>query len=330
MASAAGMIENAGFTGADVYPIAWPVPHIGGITVLTTGLVTGVRLVLFDSFDPATTPERMAAHHPTLLGTAVPFFNAYMAAQRRHGEAPLFPRLRACVGGGAPIPAEVHDELQRTLGVPGVVGSWGLTEFPIATSATPDDPRDVLVHTVGRLSSGVELRAQGVDGAVIAAGREGELVLRGPQQFLGYLDATLDAAALTDDGWFRTGDLGHIDLAGNVHITGRLKEIVIRNAENISALEVEEALHRHSSVAEAAVIGLPDSRTGERVCAVVVLRPGTDLQLGSLRDHCRGLGLAAQKCPEQLVIVEQLPRNSMGKVQKPQLRQRILEAHPSN
>jgi non-ribosomal peptide synthetase component E (peptide arylation enzyme) len=205
-----------------------------------------------------------------------------------------------------------------------------LTEFPIATSATPDDPRDVLVHTVGRLSSGVELRAQGVDGAVIAAGREGELVLRGPQQFLGYLDATLDAAALTDDGWFRTGDLGHIDLAGNVHITGRLKEIVIRNAENISALEVEEALHRHSSVAEAAVIGLPDSRTGERVCAVVVLRPGTDLQLGSLRDHCRGLGLAAQKCPEQLVIVEQLPRNSMGKVQKPQLRQRILEAHPSN
>lgn len=319
MAGANGMIEICGMSAADVYPIAWPFTHIGGSTMLTVCLVTGMNLVLFDTFDTATTPERMAAHQPTLLGSAVPFFNAYLAAQRRHGDAPLFPKLRACVGGGAPIPAEFNEELNRVLGVLGVIGSWGLTEFPIATSCHPTDPADVLANTVGRPSPGVTVRAVLADGTDAGLDVEGELVLHGPQQFLGYLSPELEANAYVDGDWFRTGDLGIVCSDGNIRITGRLKDVIIRNAENISALEVEGALFAHPDVLDAAVIGLPDKRTGERVCAVVLLREGGSLTIESLRDHCRALGLAVQKCPEQLELTDAIPRNGMGKILKQEL-----------
>ena len=111
------------------------------------------------------------------------------------------------------------------------------------------------------------------DERVCAAGEEGELRLRGPQCFLGYVDASLDAAAFDADGWFRTGDLGIIDADGNVSVTGRIKDIIIRNAENISALEIEDALYQHPAVVDVAVVAAPDRRTGERVCAFVVPAP---------------------------------------------------------
>ena len=114
------------------------------------------------------------------------------------------------------------------------------------------------------------------DGRVASPGEEGELRLRGPQCFLGYVDASLDAAAFDDDGWFRSGDLGIIDADGNVTVTGRIKDIIIRNAENISALEIEDALYQHPAVADVAVVAAPDPRTGERVCAFVVAAPGAD------------------------------------------------------
>jgi cyclohexanecarboxylate-CoA ligase len=316
MSASGGMVDLCGFNKSDIYPIAWPFSHIGGSTMMTTSLRVGVRLVLFDVFDVASTPERMAAHHPTLLGSAVPFFNAYMAAQRRHGDEPLYPALRACAGGGAPIPAEVHEDLHKLFGIEGVTGSWGLTEFPIATSCTPDDSRAVIALTVGRPSPGVRVRAVLADGSDAGLDVEGELVLDGPQKFLGYIDPDLDAHAYVDGTWFRTGDLGVVQSDGNVRITGRLKDIIIRNAENISALEVEEALFKHADVVDAAVIGLPDQRTGERVCAVVVLRAGTSLTIEDLRNHCKALGLAIQKCPEQLEIIDAIPRNGMGKTLK--------------
>jgi acyl-CoA synthetase (AMP-forming)/AMP-acid ligase II len=278
--------------------------------------------VLFDSFDTATTPGRMATHRPTLLGTAVPFFRAFLDAQHRNGARPLFPELRAGAFGGAPLPTEIHVEMRDTFAV-NLLGSWGLTEFPISTAAYADDPPAVLEATVGRLSPGVSLRVVGTDDVEVATGAEGELRLKGPQCCAGYVDGALDADGFDADGWFRTGDLGSIDADGNVRITGRLKDIVIRNAENISVLEVEESLFRHPAVADASVLGLPDARTGERVCAVVVLRPGATLDLAGLRAHCEAEGLAKQKCPEQLEIVDELPRNPMGKVVKPELRKRF-------
>jgi cyclohexanecarboxylate-CoA ligase len=144
--------------------------------------------------------------------------------------------------------------------------------------------------------------------------------LKGPQCFLGYVDPAQDAAAFDDEGWFRTGDLGEIDPDGNVRITGRLKDVIIRNAENISVTEVEDVLRRHPGVADVAVIGLPDERTGERVCAVVVAEPGHVLTLAKLSGHCAEQGMAPYKRPVQLEVIDVLPRNSMGKILRKQLK----------
>jgi cyclohexanecarboxylate-CoA ligase len=304
--SSHGSVDAFGFHSGDAYPIAWPISHIGGIAMLISVLRAGGTLVLFEAFDPVTTPLRMAEHNPTILGSAIPFFQAYLAAQQRHGEQRLFPELRACVGGGAPIPREVSREVSEQFGVAGIASSWGLTEFPVATSETLQD--DNLASTVGRPTRGVAVRVV-----------EGELRLKGPQCFLGYVDSSLDAAAFDEEGWFRTGDLGSIGDDGRVRIEGRLKDVIIRNAENISASEIEELLLTHPAVADVAVVGVPDPRTGERVCAVIVVEPGQTIILADILEHCVAAGLARYKCPERVEIVEALPRNAMGKILKNQL-----------
>ena len=324
MHAATGPIQAARSSADDVNAVAVPISHIGGMLMLTASLMSGMRLVLFEAFDPATTPERMAAHDATVLGSAVPFFLAYFDAQRRHGGEPLFSRLRALTGGGAPTPPEISRMAREVLGVRGIANSWGLTEFPVATYGLVDAPLDVLDTTTGPAVAGVEVRAVTEDERVCARGEEGELRLRGPQCFLGYVDSSLDADAFDADGWFRSGDLGVVDAEGNVTVTGRIKDIIIRNAENISALEIEDALYQHAAVADVAVVAAPDPRTGERVCAFVVVAPDADAPtLQSLADHCRGLGLAIQKCPEQLELVGMLPRNSYGKVLKQELKARV-------
>jgi len=307
IASSNGVVDQIGMKTGDVYPIAWPFAHIGGVSMLSSALRVGGTLVLFDTFDASTTPGRMALHSPTLLGSATPFFHSYIAAQRAAGSTSLFPRLRACVAGGAPTPESVNRETAEVLGVRGVVGAWGLTEFPVASSETPDD--EDLGSTVGRLTSGVEIRVV-----------EGELRLRGPQQFLGYVDASLDPDAFDADGWFRTGDLGTIGEDDRIRIVGRLKDIIIRNAENISAQEIEEVLFLHPDVADAAVVGVPHPRTGEEVWAFVVLRPDANCSVDAVMEHCAAQGLAPYKRPTTLRFVEGLPRNSMGKVVKATLR----------
>ncbi len=178
----------------------------------------------------------------------------------------------------------------------------------------------MLDHTVGTPGPGVSVRVVDDREIELPAGREGELRLKGPQCFLGYADATLDADAFDADGWLRTGDLGLIDANGKVRVTGRIKDAIIRNAENVSALEVENVLATHPAVADVAVIGVPDPRTGERVCAVVVPASGGGLSLESLVQHCRSRGLSRYKHPERLVIVDALPRNQFGKVIKKDLR----------
>ena len=149
-------------TGAspdDVNAVAVPVSHIGGMLMLTAALMTGMRLVLFESFDPATSPERFAAHGATVLGSAVPFFLAYFDAQQRHGDDPLFPRLRMLTGGGAATPPEISRRAREVLGVRGIANSWGLTEFPVATYGRLDVPLEVLDTTTGPAVAGVEVRS---------------------------------------------------------------------------------------------------------------------------------------------------------------------------
>ena len=170
----------------DVYPICFPVSHIGGANMLAAALHVGYRLPLVEAFDAEQTPLFMAEQGATLLGTALPMFQAYLAAQRRHGDEPLFPRLadvrrrrRAQAAAG------IDEVIRRELGGLGVVSSWGLTEFPTATSASVDDTLEQIETTEGRASPGVEIRVVGLDGNECGPGEEGELRLRGPQPLPG-------------------------------------------------------------------------------------------------------------------------------------------------
>jgi acyl-CoA synthetase (AMP-forming)/AMP-acid ligase II len=318
-------IDNVGLVEGDVVPIPYPITHVGGHCTLSAALRTGCRVILIEVFDAQRSPLVMAQHGATTLGSAPPFFHAYLAAQRAHGSIPLFPDLRMGMSGGAPSPPELHQEVKRDLGGAGIVSGWGLTEFPIATEASPTDPDRAIAETVGRPAPGVTIRVVDQRGIDIGSGSEGELRLDGPQKLLGYVDSQLDSQAFDEQGFFRTGDLGVIDGEGRVTVTGRIKDIIIRNAENISAVQVENVLYLHPDIADVAVVGIPDTRTGERACAAVVLAPGAPgLTLLALGEHCRAQGLAPQRIPERIDIFEALPRNAMGKLLKQDIRAMVL------
>ena len=321
IAGSAGVLTMIGASSSDVNPIVFPVAHIGGAAMLAAALLTGMRLVLFEAFDPATTPLAIAAHNPTFLVRRPRFSWLTSKPSEPMAIVPLFPSLRACLAGGAPVTAELGRQVRETLGVAGIANSWGMTEFPVATSPAFTAAPEVLDHTNGPPVPGVSVRVVDNRGNELPAGREGELRLKGPQCFVGYADPALDADAFDKDGWLRTGDLGMLDADGNVRVTGRIKDAIIRNAENVSALEVENALATHPAVADVAVIGVPDPSAGERVCAVVVPAAAGSVSLETLVQHCQSQGLSRYKHPERLVIVDTLPRNQVGKVIKKDLRE---------
>lgn len=325
MAASNAQVAYAGLDPTDMIAVPFPMTHIGGIMLLTAYARVGARILLLETFDPATSPKVMSDFGTTVYGSATPFFMTYLAAQRAHGDEPFFPTLRKLHAGGAPITPELNAECLELLGTP-IVNQWGLTEFPAATSLGIDDPPEPYANqSVGRMAPGAELKIVGLDGSVVPpGGGEGELWVRGPQRCQGYVDPTLDADAFDADGFFRTGDLGTIDTDGFVRITGRLKDVIIRNAENISALEIEGVLVEHPAIADVAVIGLPDTRTGERACAVVVLAAGHDtVSIPEIAAFCHERGLSKTKVPEQIEIVAALPRNPMGKVLKHVLRSEV-------
>jgi acyl-CoA synthetase (AMP-forming)/AMP-acid ligase II len=320
-ASATGMIAALEITDADRSAMVFPFTHIGGIGWLFTMAITGVTGLFVESFVPQTTIPMLQRERVTLAGAGTPFHMAYLAAQRQQPGTPLFPEARAYPGGGAPKPPQLHYEVKAELGGVGIVSGWGLTEAPILTMNTIHSTDVQLAESEGPVTPGVQLRVVKLDGSEATAGEEGELRAKGPQVCKGYLDSSLDADAFDEDGWFRTGDLGVIDGDGYVRITGRLKDVIIRHGENISAKEVEDLLFTHPQIADAAVIGLPDPKTGERACAVVVPTEGSEAPtLPELFAFLTEHGLTRQKVPEQLEIVAALPRNASGKVLKHELR----------
>ncbi|MGZ4144256.1 MAG: AMP-binding enzyme, partial [Actinomycetota bacterium] len=201
--------------------------------------------------------------------------------------------------------------------------AYGCTEHPSITMGMLDDPLEKRAHTDGRPTLDVEVRLIDEDGRDVASGEEGEVISRGPDQFLGYMDPAMDAEAFTEDGWFRTGDIGRFDADGYLAITDRKKDIIIRGGENISAREVEEILARHPKVLEAAVTPVSDERYGERVCAFVMTRDAQTLSLDEILEHFKTNGVAKQKTPERLEIVDSFPRTLSGKIQKYVLRRQI-------
>jgi acyl-CoA synthetase (AMP-forming)/AMP-acid ligase II len=323
LAASATFCDHLAIRSSDVATTVLPLAHVGGILYILSSLRTGCSLVTSAAFDPLTTPELLAAHGVTLLGNGLPFLKAYLARQRSQS-APLFPTARVALCGGSPRPESLHYEVTQSLGVP-VVSGYGMTECPYLTWGRWDDSDDDHARSEGCAGPGGSVIVVRADGALAADGEPGELRVKGPQLMAGYVDAALDASAFDESGYFRTGDLGIRDARGYITVTGRLKDVIIRKMENISAREVEELLITHDSVADVAVIGLPDPETGERACAVVVpARVLNPPSLAALCAHLRDLGLSTRKLPEQLELVGALPRNAMGKVVKRELVARFL------
>jgi acyl-CoA synthetase (AMP-forming)/AMP-acid ligase II len=301
----------------DVYTLVFPVTHIGGISLLIGALLTGYRHIVVEAFHPETTCEVLSRNGVTIAGSGPAFWMAYVNYQRRHSERRVFPQLRALVGGGAPKPPTLDDDVADVLGVP-LVSGYGMTECPGVAHSGVDDPPDVW-RSDGHALDDSALSIAGPDGGPLPPGTQGEILVRGPMLFHGYLDLAHDEGAFVD-GWFRTGDVGTLDERGVLRVTGRIKDIIIRKGENISAKEVEDVLDLHPAIAEAAAIALPDDERGELCCAVITIADGaTSPTLDDLANHCSDRGLARQKIPERLEVVDALPRNVTGKVLKDEL-----------
>jgi len=304
--------------------LVFPFPHIGGLTWLFTALQSGATLLCDAAFDPSTTTEFLSEENCTHPGAGTPFHMAYLSAQRTQPETRLFPKVKNFPGGGAPKPAQLHSEVKAELGGAGIVSGWGLTEAPILTMGASTDPDNKLALTEGKAMPGVDLIAIDSNGKTMEPGNEGELRAKAPQLMLGYLDASLDQDAFDENGYFRTGDLGIIDEEGYVVISGRLKDVIIRHGENISAKEVEDILFQHEAVQDVAVIGLPDNITGERACAVIALNEGVaPLTLEVMKIYLDESGLRRNAIPEQLEIVDAIPRNPSGKITKNVLKEQF-------
>ena len=193
-------------------------------------------------------------------------------------------------------------------------------------SGSPHDTDEQLANTDGKPVVGMEIRVVRLDGEPAGPDEEGEMRLRGPMVLRGYTDAELTREAFDAEGFFRTGDLGKVRADGYVTLTGRLKDVIVRKGENISAKEIEDLLYTHPKVEDVAVIGLPDRERGERVCAVVQLAEGAEpLTFAEMVDYCKAAKLMMQKIPEQLVVRTDLPRAATGKIVKTKLREEYAE-----
>ena len=306
----------------DVGSVAFPCTHIGGPDYLVMMLAHGRPTVLLEAFDPVRALEVFNRHGVTMAGGSTAFYLAYLNEQRKDPGTPVFPTLRALAGGGAPKPPEVFRQVRAELGVP-ILHGYGMTECPMIANGAVGDTDEQLANTDGPPVRGCEIRIVGPDGATVGPDVDGEVRVRGPMVFKGYTDADLTAAAFDADGAFVTGDRGYLRADGHIVLTGRSKELIIRKGENISPKEIEDVLQTLPNVAAVAVIGLADPERGERVCAVVELRPGSDpLTFAAMQDHCREAGLMIQKIPEQLEVVDALPRNATMKILKHELVER--------
>lgn len=298
-----------------------PVGHaIGMLSGLLLPLYRGHPVHLIDVWDPPAVLDAMAQDGLN-AGSGSTFFLQSLLDHPACG--PEHRKLMEQVGlGGSPVPAAFADRV-AALGI-SPVRSFGCTEHPSITGSRHEDPPEQRLYTDGRPLDGVELRLVDDDGREVAAGEPGEILSRGPDLFAGYTDAGLTESAFTADGFFRTGDIGVLDERGCLTITDRLSDVIIRGGENISAVEVEEQLLRIEGVAEAAVVAAPDDRLGEHACAFLRVHPGAAVpELDGVRRALEHAGLARQKWPEEIFVIDDFPRTPSGKIKKYVLRQQV-------
>jgi long-chain acyl-CoA synthetase len=295
-----------------------PLFHVNGIMVsVVSPLQAGGSTFIAGRFDAATFWGTVERARPTFF-SAVPTIYALLVSQP--GGQPDTGALRFVICGAAPMPRQLIDEFEQRYGVP-VVEGYGLSECTVACTLNP-------LHGARKAGS-VGLPLPGIDVAVVdqqdlllPAGQAGEVVVRGPNVMRGYLRRPEETAEVLRGGWLHTGDVGRFDEDGYLTLVDRVKDLIIRGGENIYPKEIEDVLHAHPAVLEAAVVGQPDPVFGEQPVAFVTLRPGRSAGPDELIEHCRR-SLARYKVPRAAYVEEALPKNPVGKIAKPVLRERL-------
>lgn len=306
--------------GATPQIMASPIAHAAGMTLgLLAPIHRGEPIHLIDSFDVDFLLDTAAAEGLAPGGGAAVFLSALIDHPKFDDE--LAHRMGYVILGGSTVPEALVTKAAAR-GVT-VLRSYGSTEHPTVSACSLADDPTALARTDGRVLAGVEVQIRDDAGSVLPTGAAGEIFTRGPDRCAGYLQPELNSA-FDAQGWLATGDIGVLDAHGHLAITDRSKDLIIRNGVNISPAEVENVLMTCPGVAEVAVVGVPDDRTGERAVAVVVAhRPG-DLSLATLTAHLAAMGVAKPKWPEELRVTPALPRTASGKVRKAELRKAFV------
>jgi cyclohexanecarboxylate-CoA ligase len=310
-----------GLTTADIVFMPSPVTHITGVLYgLQLAAMLGTTVVFQDQWDPWQALQLIQQWRCSFTVGATPFLHGLTYHPRRHEVDTSSLRVFAC--GGADVPPQLIRDADSMLGCR-ATRVYGSTEFPTLSTTAPDGPARKRSETDGRPIGAAECLIVGERGRPAPAGEIGELLVRGPEMFAGYLREPDSGSPFDLGGWFATGDLAAADTDGYLAIRGRRKDIIIRGGENLSVKEVEDLLFGHPGVSDVAVVAMPDPVLVEKACAYVVPATGHPPTLEELSAHLLAHGVAMQKLPERLEIVPELPRNLAGKVQKFRLREQI-------
>ncbi|MDP6344016.1 MAG: AMP-binding protein [Alphaproteobacteria bacterium] len=310
-------IDHHGLSGDDTLFMASPLAHqTGFLYALLMPVMLGAHVVLLDRWEPPLGVEIIQNHRCTWTMGATPFLSD-IVEMPNIGDFDI-KSLRAFISAGAPIPPVLVQKAAANFDFK-VLSGWGMTECACSTICDPGDPDEKVWTSDGGPLPHTEVTVQTPDGETAKIGEEGLLKVRGQPLFVGYLKKP-ELHGLDADGWFDSGDLAFMDKDGYIRITGRSKDIIIRGGENVPVVEIEDELYRHPAVQDAAVVGAPDDRLGERGCAFVTLRQGEQLDLAGMIGFLEERGTAKQYWPESLVVIDEMPRTPSGKIQKFKLR----------
>lgn len=313
-----------GYRESDVEFGPSPVTHTTGlVTSILLPMVSGAATHLMADWEPRRGLAEIARYRCSVSVTATTFIQMLLDAYDPARDDAS--SLRVWVSAGAPIPSAVVERAQALLPNAKILSLYGRSENLATTTCTVDDDPERALTSDGAALPYASVKVVDELGAEVPAGSEGDIAYRGPTHMLGYLGRPDETAGLfTPDGYSRSGDLGVMDAEGYVRVTGRTKDIVIRGGMNISVREVEDLLAAHPGVRNAAVVGMPDERLGERVCCFLVAAdPASPPTLDGIRAYLQDKGIAVQKTPERLEVVTELPTTATGKIQKHILRQDI-------
>jgi len=313
-----------GLDGGDVILMPSPVTHITGYLYgIQLPFVLGAPAVFMEMWNAERAAELIDRHGVTFTIAATVFLQELAEFARMHDR--LLPSLRYFPCGGAPVPPEIIYNAHKAFARCVCARCYGSTEAPTVTLGVNSRAQEALGAATEGLVVGHEIKLVDDTGAEVPVGVEGEIVTRGPEMCLGYADPAHNEA-FDAEGYFHTGDLAVLTEDDCLVITGRAKDLIIRGGENLSPREVEDALHEIPAVYEAAVVAMPHARLGETGCAYVVLEDGASLTFAEMVAALDKTGMAKQKYPERLEIVDAFPRTPAGKIRKNVLRERIATA----